>query len=114
VALLLLFFVAGGLIGRWAVGGAGEPPEPTVEPTGKAEYFVVEVAAVETREKADALVEKLRRQYTSAVAELNDNDRLFHVTVGPYEESAAKAVAEELRRAGSPAVTTRPYRRGGH
>jgi hypothetical protein len=112
--ILFGFFAGGAFVGRWS-----RVPEPPAEPPQSAqpaarpaaEYFLVEVLVTDQQEPADALVARLRRQYTSATVETDQTDRQYHVYVGPYDAAAANTVAAELTAQGLSGVTLKPYRR---
>src|SRR6185369_15806560 len=79
VMLVFAFFAGGLLIGKWSKPA---PPAPQAAPErGPTEYFVVEVGVVDTSADANERVQQLRRQYTSATAELDPTDHRYHVCV---------------------------------
>jgi hypothetical protein len=116
VGLLSLFgfFAGGAFVGRWsrlpeAPAFSAQQAEPAEK--APAEYFLVEVQVTDDHEAANALVTRLRRQYTSATVETDQTDRKYHVYVGPYDAPAANTVAAELAVQGLTSVTLKPYRR---
>jgi hypothetical protein len=117
IGLLILFgfFAGGAFVGRWSrLPEAPEQPAAAAAPAPQAErgeYFLVEVLVTDDRDAADALVTKLRRQYTSATVETDQTDHRYHVYVGPYDAAAANTVAGELTSQDLAGVTIKPYRR---
>jgi hypothetical protein len=118
IGLLILFgfFAGGAFVGRWSRLPEAPAASPATTPAPAAlgergEYFLVEVQVTDDRDAADALVTKLRRQYTSATVETDQSDRRYHVYVGPYDAAAANTVAAELTSQDLPGVTVKPYRR---
>jgi cell division septation protein DedD len=111
VIIVFGFFATGAFIGRRAAP-RGETAPAAPAQRSSTEWFLVEVAVVETRDRADAIVSQLRRQYTSASAEQDASDRHYHVYVGPYNNrEAADTVVAELTEQGAPSVTIKPFRR---
>ena len=109
VVALFAFFAAGAYVGRWPRPSAVDAPQAAAPPRADSEPYLVEVAAFETEEKADDLVQKLRKKYTSMRGVYEPADRLFHVYAGPYPADQANAVAEDLRRDGVQSVTVKPF-----
>jgi len=109
VLALFVFFAAGAYVGRWPRPRAGEAPQTAAPARADAELYLVEVAAFETQEKADDMVQQLRRQYISVRASYEPADRLFHVYAGPYPADEANTVATELRQLGAQTVVVKPF-----
>lgn len=110
VLVFFTFFATGAYIGRWSQS-AGERPRTAAseQPRGASESYLVEAAVLDTEDKADQKVQQLRRQYTSARAELSPADRLYHVYIGPYNGlDTANTVADELRQLGLQSVLVKP------
>jgi hypothetical protein len=108
--VLFAFFAAGAYVGRWPRRGAQEPAAASGQ-RRDAERFLVEIGVFDTQQKADDMVQQLRRQYTSVHGVLEPADRLFHVYAGPYPADEANTVADDLRQRGAQSVVVKPYAR---
>jgi hypothetical protein len=117
VALVLLFALAaaawlvfgrpGALLGPAGDGFRSEvvPPVPTVGPAdsdwaSRRAPYRVQVASVDTREKASEIATKLRVDGWSVDVVADAAERRFRVEVGPYvSRTEAERVVRELRGA---------------
>jgi cell division septation protein DedD len=110
VLLLSGFFGVGLLVAR--MGRPAASPAPSATETARrpdTERYLVEVAVLESQEKATELVQQLRRQYASAWTAQDAGDRQYHVYAGPYPLEQSQTVAQELVQQGVQSVTIKPY-----
>lgn len=110
VLILFVFFAAGAYVGRWPHSRGTTLPAATGQ-RSDSELYLVEVAAFDTADKADEVVQKRYKQYTSIRRVFEPTDRLHHVYVGPYPLDQANALAEDLRQHGAPSAVVKPYAR---
>ena len=110
VLLLAVFFGAGVFVARLGRGTSAPAAAPQDAPRrADSERYLVEIAVLDTQEKAGDLVQRLRRQYASAWAAQDAADRLYHVYAGPYPLEQAQTVADDLRQQGVQSVAIKPY-----
>ena len=118
VLVLFAFFAVGAFVGKWgrpAPQTQREPAAATEAPRGPADYFLVEVAVVNSQADADALLGKLRQQYISAFAAPDPaNPGLHSVYVGPYpdREQADTVRAELVEQGMQPQIVRQRDSRG--
>jgi cell division septation protein DedD len=77
-----------------------------------ASRYVVHVASFGTADEANKLTADLGRKYISAFTQSpkpSDQDRLYHVNIGPYDKRDADQVAEELRKEGRKGVMIKKW-----
>lgn len=110
-AFLFVFFAAGAFVGRSSRSGEPQTAPQASAPAASPAMLRVEVATVDTRERAEEIVSALRRKYTSAKAEREASSSRFRVFVGPYPAPDAAAVAAEIRELGYEAVQLHPFDR---
>lgn len=118
VLVLFAFFAVGAFVGKWSRPAAGPAPAPQASEAsrGATEYFLVEVAVVESQSDASALLGKLQQQYFSAWSAPDpSNPSLLSVYVGPYpQREQAETVRAELAEQGmQPKIVKQREPRGG-
>ena len=83
------------------------PPLPSPSPHDST-GFVLQVAAMEHVENANAFVESLKRSNLPAFVSRPSGNRFYKVLVGPYDDRhAADAMRETLAKQGIEAIETR-------
>jgi cell division septation protein DedD len=115
IVLLLGAFGAGLYVVRQDTSdqAAGQQNAAAQEaPADPSARFVVHVASFGTVEEANKLTADLGRKYISAFTQSprpSDQDRLYHVNIGPYDKRDADQVAEELRKEGRKGVMIKKW-----
>jgi cell division septation protein DedD len=115
IVLLLGAFGAGLYVVKQDTSGQGAGQAAQAGQDGQSDpaaRHVVHVASFGTAEEANKLTAELGRKYISAFTQSPrpvDQDKLYHVNIGPYDKRDADQVAEELRKEGRKGVMIKKW-----